>query len=311
MHSATDGWSFPAGLTAALVLLALIYLRGWLRVRRVASTSIPLWRVSAFVLGLLALWVALGSPLAAIDHELLIVHMVQHLLVAAVAPPLIWLSAPVLPMWLGVPRRVGLRAHAAIAGGVLRPLRLLLARTITPWLAASVTVLVWHVPTVFALAQRSPGWHWMQRASFLVTGLLFWWPVVRPWSAVPQLPRGAVPLYLFAATLPCDALSAFLVFCDRVVYRQYLAEPHHFGMSALADQQAAGAIMWVTITFLYVVPAIAMTVRALSPARRQGRTPTDANRQILPSDVRAGYQAGYDRPIRIPVKNTSAPPRTT
>jgi cytochrome c oxidase assembly factor CtaG len=270
MHGATDGWSFAAGLTAALLLFALIYVRGWLRVRRVASTSIPLWRAGAFVLGLVTLWVAIGSPLAAMDHELLIVHMVQHLLIAAVAPPLIWLSAPVLPMWLGVPRRLGLRAHAAIASGALRPLRLLVAHPITPWLAASLTILLWHVPAAFELAQRSHWWHGIQRASFFATGLLFWWPVVRPWSAVAQLPQAAVPLYLFAATLPCDALSAFLVFCDRVVYRQYLAEPRHVGMSALADQQAAGAIMWVSITFLYVVPAITMTVRALSPARQRG-----------------------------------------
>jgi cytochrome c oxidase assembly factor CtaG len=283
MHGATDAWSFPAGLTAALLLLALIYLRGWLRVRRVASTAIPLWRAGTFALGLLTLWVAVGSPLAAMDHQLLIVHMVQHLLVAAVAPPLIWLSAPVLPMWLGVPRWLGLRAHAAIASEAFRPLRLLVAHPITPWLAASLTILAWHVPAAFELAQQSQWWHWIQGASFLATGLLFWWPVVRPWSAVAQLPRAAVPLYLFAATLPCDALSAFLVFCDRVVYRQYLDAPRHFGMSALADQQAAGAVMWVSITFLYVVPAIAMTVRALSPARQRDRkaselTATLANR---------------------------------
>jgi cytochrome c oxidase assembly factor CtaG len=252
-------------------------------VRRVASTAIPLWRAGTFVLGLVALWVALGSPLAAMDHELLFMHMVEHVLVASVAPPLIWLSAPVLPIWLGVPRWLGGRAHAAIASGAFRSLRLLVTHPITPWLAASLTILGWHVPAAFELAQQSPSWHWLQRASFFATGLLFWWPVVRPWSAVAKLPRAAVPLYLFAATLPCDALSAFLVFCDRVVYRQYLAEPHHVGMSALADQQAAGAFMWVSITFLYVVPAIAMTVRALSPARqRSGQqsalTATFANR---------------------------------
>jgi putative membrane protein len=270
MHAATDGWSFPVGLTAALLLFALTYVRGWVRVWRVASTAIPLWRAGAFVLGLLALWVAIGSPLAAIDHELLLIHMVEHLLVAAVAPPLIWLSAPVLPIWLGVPHWLGCRAHRAIASGAFQPLRLLFTHPITPWFAASLTILGWHIPAAFELAQQSPSWHWLQRATFLATGLVFWWPVIRPWSAVAQVPHAAVPLYLFAATLPCDALSAFLVFCDRVVYRQYLVEPHHFGMSALADQQAAGAVMWVSITFIYLVPAIAMTVRALSPAQQIG-----------------------------------------
>jgi putative membrane protein len=281
MHGATDGWSFPVGLTMAILLVVLIYLRGWLRVRRVASTAIPLWRAGAFVLAVVALWAAVGSPLAGLDHQLLIVHMIDHLLVAAVVPPLIWLSAPVLPLWVGAPRWLGGRAHAAIARGAFRFVRLLVGHPVTSWLAASLTILGWHVPAAFELAQRSASWHWVQRASFLATGLLFWWPVVRPWSTVSRLPRGAVPLYLFAATLPCDALSAFLVFCDRVVYRPYLAEPRHFEVSALTDQQAAGALMWVSITLLYLVPAVAITVGALSPARRRRGTTSEPEARAI------------------------------
>ena len=123
------------------------------------------------------------------------------------------------------------------------------------------------MPAAFDLAQRSGFWHSIQNGSFFVTGLMFWWPVVQPWPARGPLPRAAVPLYLFTATLPCDALSAFLVFCDRVVYRQHAAEPSLFQVSALADQQTAGAVMWVSITFLYLVPALVITVRALSPGR--------------------------------------------
>jgi putative membrane protein len=268
MRGATDHWSFPAGLTAALLSLAVIYVRGWLQVRRVASTAIPLWRAGTFILGLAVLWAALGSPLAAMDHELLLAHMVEHVVIASVAPPLIWLSAPVLPLWLGVPRWLGRRAHAAIASGAFRPLRFLVEDPVTPWLAATLTILAWHVPAVFQLAQQSASWHGIQRASFFATGLLFWWPVVRPWSAVAQLPQTAVPLYLFAATLPCDALSAFLVFCDRVVYGLHPGDQHHFDGSALADQQAAGAFMWVSVTFIYLVPALVTTVHELSEVRR-------------------------------------------
>jgi cytochrome c oxidase assembly factor CtaG len=91
--------------------------------------------------------------------------------------------------------------------------------------------------------------------------------------ALARLPRTAVPLYLFAATLPCDALSAFLVFCDRVVYRQNTPESSHIQVSALADQQTAGALMWVSITFLYLVPALVMTVHTLSPTSAVPRIP--------------------------------------
>ena len=273
-HGATDGWSFPAGVTSALLLLAVLYARGWFRLRRADPTAVPAvpslspGRAGLFILGLGALWIAVASPLGPIAHELLSMHMLQHVLVGAIAPPLIWLSAPVVPLLLGLPRWLARRTQAAFGSGALGPLGGLLTHPFTAWLAATLTIIGWHVPAAFESAQRSQSWHWVQNASFFVTGLLFWWPVVQPWPAVARLPRPAVPLYLFAATLPCDALSAFLVFCDRVVYGQYLAEPRPFGISALADQQTAGAFMWVSITLLYVVPAIVMTVHALSPAQK-------------------------------------------
>ena len=270
MHGSIDTWPFPAGLTSALLILLLVYTRGWLRLRRAAPTSPAspsIKHVGLFVLGLGMLWIAVASPLRAMAHELLSIHMVQHILLGAVAPPLIWLSAPVLPILVGLPRWLGLRTDAAIMSDALEPFGRLLTHPYTAWLAGVLTIIGWHVPAAFALAQRSEFWHWMQNGSFFVTGLLFWWPVVQPWPAAARLAPTIVPLYLFAATLPCDALSAFLVFCDRVVYRRHAAELSHFHVSALADQQTAGALMWVSITFLYVVPAIVLTVQALSPRR--------------------------------------------
>ena len=166
--------------------------------------------------------------------------MVRHILLGAVAPPLVWLAASVLPQ----PRSLFVRTS----------LGRLVTNPMTSWLAGTLTVIGWHVPAAFDLAERSALWNGVQDLSFLATGLLFWWPVVRPWPAAERLPRAAIPLYLFAATLPCDALSAFLVFC-------------HFSMSPLADQQTAGALMWVSITFLYLIPALVMSVQTLSPGR--------------------------------------------
>ena len=177
-------------------------------------------------------------------------HMVRHLLLGAVAPPLVWLAASLFPQPKGLSRRTALGT--------------LLTHPLTSWLAATSTVIAWHVPAAFNLAQRSTLWHGLQDASFLATGLLFWWPVVRPWPAAERLSGPAIALYLFAATLPCDVLSAFLVFCDRGVYRQPPAT-HHVGAAALADQQTAGALMWVSVTFIYLIPALVLIVRALSP----------------------------------------------
>jgi cytochrome c oxidase assembly factor CtaG len=76
-------------------------------------------------------------------------------------------------------------------------------------------------------------------------------------------------LYLFGATLPCDALSAFLVFCDRVVYSSYLSAPRLFGWSALEDQQFAAALMWTSVTIIFLVPAVIVTIQLLSPVKAQ------------------------------------------
>jgi len=77
-----------------------------------------------------------------------------------------------------------------------------------------------------------------------------------------------LPLYLFLATLPCDALSAFLAFCGHVVYRQYLSgHGGMFGLSPLEDQALAGAIMWVTVTLAYLIPALVVTAQLLSGGR--------------------------------------------
>jgi len=105
----------------------------------------------------------------------------------------------------------------------------------------------------------------VEHASFLVTGLLFWWPVIHPWPSVSRWPELSIILYLFLATLPCDILSGFLVFCDRVVYSVYFSASQPFGLSALADQQCAGALMWTCVTVVYLVTGAILTTRLLSP----------------------------------------------
>lgn len=197
------------------------------------------------IFGLFALWAAAGSPLAVMDHCLLTFHMLQHLILMTVAAPLLLLGAP----------RVILQ-------------RLPAPSLVLCWLASTVTVIAWHVPALFEIGMQSNGWHGFEQATFLVAGLLFWWPVARKAAGS----RWSVPLYLFLATLPCDALSAFLTFCDRVVYPHYLTAPRMFDISPLRDQECAGALMWVWVTFAYLAPAVVVTMRMLSPQRATSLT---------------------------------------
>lgn len=199
------------------------------------------WRIAAFAGGLATVWIAAVSPLGHLDHHLLTAHMAQHLLLMLVAAPLILFAArSILARW--------------------QP-QLTLC-----WLAGTVTVLAWHVPAIFELALQSHLWHKFEHASFFLAGILFWWPVLQP----APYQRWAVPVYLFLATLPCDALSAFLAFCGHVVYRPYMSiHDGLFDLSPLDDQALAGALMWVTVTFAYLIPALLLMGRMLSSERKR------------------------------------------
>ena len=259
-------WSFPIPLMVFLTLVVFFYVRGWLRVQKVFPQLITVANLTAFSCGIIAIFVALGSPLGVMDHELLSVHMVQHLLLMAVAAPFVLLGSPILAFLHGLPKRfVQGGLDPFLRSAPLRHVGRIIGHPAFCWFASTLTVIGWHLPSIFALGQHSSVWHQIQHASFLLAGFLFWWPVIRPWPSASHSASWFVPLYLFFATLPCDALSAFLTFCDRVVYPDYLSATPMFPISALQDQEWAGVLMWVSVTFIYMVPAVVLTVRLLSP----------------------------------------------
>ncbi len=256
--------------SATLILIALLYLRGWVRIRGLERDGVGGWRAISFLLGLFFIWLAIASLIAALDHELLTVHMIQHLLLMTLAPPLVWLGAPGKPLAHGLPHRfveaflASISRWSPMKRGMNR-LRNALANPTLCWMAASGTLIGWHIPTLFALGLQSEIWHGIEQASFLTSGLLFWWPVIRPRPTVSNWSEWSILLYLFLATLPCDILSGFLVFCDRVVYPVYFAAPYRLAFSPLEDQQCAGALMWTCVTVIYLVAGTIVAARLLSP----------------------------------------------
>lgn len=257
-------WTLPVPLTLVTILTAFLYLRGWRHLRVASVQAIPAWRASSFVFGLFSIWAALGSPLSVFDEELLTVHMVQHLLLMSIAPPLILLGAPVMPLLHGLPRQLVQAAGPLFRWPPLQWIGRMISQPVVCWFAATAALVGWHIPAVFKLALLWEPLHVVEHASFLLAGLLFWWPVIQPWPRVASGPRWAILLYLFLATLPCDILSGFLAFCDRVVYPLYLSTPRQFGLSALEDQQCAAALMWSCVTILYLVPAVVLTTQLLA-----------------------------------------------
>jgi putative membrane protein len=265
-HTAME-MSSPSSATilVVLILVSFVYMRGRLGLRRARVSNIPNWRAASFLFGVSLVWAALGSPLAAYDHDLLTAHMIQHLLLMTFAPALILLSEPLMAFWQGLPRfgqdMVGLLFQL--------PFVQRLARTVTRpalcWAVSALTLMAWHVPAFFMLGMQSAVWHSVEQASFLVAGFLFWWPVVQAWPSNATGPQWSTLLYLFLATLPCDILSGFLVFSDHVAYPVYFSMPRHFGLSVLEDQQCAAALMWTCVTVVYLLAGAILTMRLLSP----------------------------------------------
>ena len=253
-------------LILTIVFTAFVYLRGWLHLRSSSLSVIPAWRAGSFLLGLFLIGVAVGSPLAVLHEALLTGHMIQHLLLMTFAAPMILLGEPVMLLSHGL-RRQFVRAVIGplVRWRLVQQLGRALAEPAFCWVAALAALTVWHVPAAFTLGMQSEAWHVVEQASFLGTGLLFWWPVVQPWPSVSRWPDWSIILYLFLATLPCDILSGFLVFSERVAYPVYLSTSGQSSLSALADQQCAGALMWTCVTIVYLVAGTILSTRLLSP----------------------------------------------
>ncbi len=259
-------WSLPPGVTLALFAAAVIYLRGWRKIRRSRLHLFPGWRAGCFLGGLFSVWLALASPLDTLNGRLLTAHMAQHLILMSVAPPLLLLGAPAAPLLRGLPRglvRDGL--GPLFRAPILRRLFHLLTGRLFAWLALNIAYLGWHVPQAYELALRSPLWHAWEHICFLGLGLLFWFPVVQPWPSVSRGSRWMLLPYLAGADLVNTTVAASLTFASSVIYPSYAAAERLYGTSALSDQAAAGALMWVLGSILYLVPLAIIAICLLSP----------------------------------------------
>ena len=263
-----DSWHLHPPIEALILLSVAVYATGWWKIHQRRPDYFTFRHLLCFVAGEIALFVAIASPLHELAEISLMAHMIQHVLLMMVIPPLILLRAPHITLLFGLPN--------AMLHGVLRPflgwsplkrLVLFLFHTVNCWIAFVVTTLAWHTPVMFELALRSELWHAVEHICFLATALLFWWPVIQPWPSRARWPRWAMIPYLLLADLQNTALSAFLIFCDRVVYPTYATAPRIFGMSVLEDQAAAGAIMWVPGSFAFLIPLAFISIRLMSPSR--------------------------------------------
>lgn len=255
-------WTLPLWLTLSVLIAALLYVRGWLAIRKTRKEQFTDMHLLSFLAGLAVLWLAIGSPMDGFADALLSAHMVEHLLLMSVVPPLLLYGMPVVPLLRGLPRVVVKR----IAGPLMkrrwvRAAGQLLVKPPVAWLLMNVSLLGWHVPAAYDYALEHENWHVVEHLCFLGTSLLFWWCVLRPWPARKEDQNWGILLYLVTADGVNTMLSAFLAFCGRPVYSYYLTHVNLFQVSQLDDQVLGAVVMWVFGSMVFLVPAGIITMR--------------------------------------------------
>ncbi len=261
-------WSFPLWLTLSVILTAFIYVRGYLAIRKTRPALFTGARLASFLAGLIVLWLALGPPMDDFADALLSAHMVEHLLLMSAVPPLLLYGLPMVPMLRGLP--VSFRryvVHPLLRPSYVRAFGRWIVSPVVAWIAMNATFLVWHIPSAYDFALRNEGWHVVEHLCFLVTAILFWWCILRPWPAAANGANWGILIYLISADLVNTLLSAFLAFCNRPVYNYYTDRANPFGVSPLEDQVLGAAIMWVIGSLAFLIPAVIITVNLLRPSR--------------------------------------------
>ena len=203
-------------------------------------------RVTWFVLGWLTLVAALASALDTLGDEFLFsAHMIQHMLIAIVAPPLLLLG---IPAWL----LSGLLAPLARNGALRWGMRWL-AHPVVAFALFQADIWVWHAPALYDLTLASEPVHVFEHLTFFLLGLLYWLPVMSVAPEIPRMSKGMAILYLFVGCQPMVALGALLTFASDPLYAPYSSAPRVWGLSPLSDQQLGGLIMWLPSTVPYLI----------------------------------------------------------
>ena len=255
-------WTLDAGPLAAMALGAYVYARRFRAARREAGGrgAGPIQAV-AFTGAMLALLAALVSPIDRLGEDYLFsAHMVQHILLGDIAPLLLLLALsrvimrPATRRLARVERRLGALATPPAF--------------IAVWLAL---IYFWHVPALYDAALRHPAVHALEHASFFAAGVAVWWPLIQPVPMRRRLAGMQPMLYIFAAKAGLAALGLYLAWSTGVAYEYYTHVPRIWGLSAIEDQNAGGAIMLVEQSIVLVIVMTVLLIRMLGQSEEEER----------------------------------------
>lgn len=265
----------PAGIALALYVAGLTRL--WHRAGIGRGVRVP--AVAGFAAGVAALFFSLVWPLDSLGEWSLAAHMAQHMLLLALAPPLLLAGRPIATFAHALPPRIGALLHRTCERMHMRMVQALAAAT-----AVHVTVMgLWHLPAATSAALGNEAVHWAMHASFLLAGLWFWAAMLR---RIRDVETGVGPglVAIIAVMMQMGFVGALLTFSRRPLYAAYVERTPALGLDALSDQQLAGLVMWVPASLPYLIGGLWLMLRwferlerrqaAGHALRRRGRAPS-------------------------------------
>ena len=263
-------WSFDWWILLGIGIATALYWIGVVRMRRRAGPGrvIGHTQIAAFAAAMLVLFLALESPIDTVADQLFCVHMVQHMLLLFVVPPLlVWSRPPVAFVWAFRSR------SRRLAGNIWTGLRLnrLTHHLMHPnfvWVAFTGSFVFWHFPKPFQWALESESIHTIEHLCFLVTGLMFWTIVIEP-SGRRRLSYGATLLHVATTAILGGLPGALIMLAQYPLYPVQTAGAGAWGLTPVQDQQLAGVIMWVPGGFAYVATVSWVFARWMADAERQ------------------------------------------
>ncbi len=248
-------------MLAGVAALAVLYLLAWRRGRTHGSSHPPsYWRLSLFAAGLLVILAALVSPIDGLGDQLLVMHMVQHMLLIDIAPILLILGLtkvllrPVTRRVHVVERRVGYLAHPAFA---------VVAYVGFMW--------VWHIPAMYDAALHNTTVHALEHACFFGAGFLYWWHLLAPIRTRYRLTGLGPVAYMVATKILVGLLGILLAFAPTVIYSYYAGHPHYWGLSPHTDQSMAGLVMALEQSIVMGIALVVVFVRMLTESEREAQ----------------------------------------
>jgi len=263
-------WEWRIEIVLALVAAGTLYTLGWWRLRslrrgrsqdrgRVATNE----RLVTYLGGLVILGLALMSPIDVLASQFFFMHMIQHLLLVMIVPPLLWLASPFPFVMWGLPPQARSRVGSLFSrkSSFRRRLRTFTAPGIA-WMLYVAFLLGWHDPNAYQAALQEELIHDLEHLTFFITAVLFWWHVIyAPPHVHKRLPRGARIAYVLAAIPPTMAAGAVIAFSGQPVYAYYAGVPRLWGVSVMQDQMLGGVIMWVPGSMMYILAALILISR--------------------------------------------------